>query len=146
MRPYHLAIAFILATAVSAAPVPKAVKKQDDKSALVGTWKVSAVTINQTSSSLDTHTFIFDADGGVRTLFGNKNNSSDWTWTIDTTTNPRTMRWVSGPGTKNSWSCVYELDGDSLKVGFIAPGNKLPAKVEPTEGLTLYVMNRDTSK
>lgn len=147
MRPYHLAVAFILATAVSAAPVPKAVKKQDDKSTLVGTWKVSAVTINGNDSFPNTHTFIFDADGGVKTLFGKISSTSTWNWTIDTTTSPRTMRWESNPknNNNNSLNCVYELDDDSLKVGFISPGSKPPAKLEPTEGLTLYVMIRDTS-
>jgi uncharacterized protein (TIGR03067 family) len=102
------------------------------------------VTINGSESPLSTHTFIFDADSGVRTIF-NGNSASTWEVTLDMTASPRTMKWVS-PGRANSsdWDCVYELSGNTLKVGFVRKG-ATPVKVEPADGLTLYVMTRDTT-
>ena len=126
---------------LTAAPVPKDFKKTDDKVALVGLWKVNRLTINgRADQNLHTHTFGFDAEGNCHTLFG-QNARSDWTFTLDPTASPKRMNWVAkGGGSK--WVCVYEVAGDTLKVGFVAQNVEPPATVEPGPTLTLYEMTR----
>lgn len=137
MRPLVALLA--LASLASAAPVPKAPKKVDDKAALVGTWKVTL--LNGKAENLHTHTYMFDADGGVRTLFGT-NGTSDWTWAIEPDESPKRMKWKSKEGAAG-FDCIYELDGDTLKLGFLTSGQAPPAKVEVTPGVTLYEMKRE---
>ncbi len=143
MRP--LVALVLLAGLATAAPVPKAVKKQDDKTALIGTWLVTDLTVNGKNNTVSYNTFTFDTEGKV-TLRHQKGEpgGSGWTWTIDDTASPRRMQWATQQG-RTDWDLVYEVDGDTLKVGFIGKGSKPPTKVEPCEGLTLYVMSRDTS-
>lgn len=147
MRPLlPVVILTLLAGLATAAPVPKAVKKLDDKSAIVGTWTVTDLTVNSRKVDISYKTFTFDAEGKVTLRYAkDAGNGSSWTWTIDDSTTPRRMQWTTQPG-RNDWDLVYEVDGDSLKVGFIAKGSKPPTAVEPGDGLTLYIMTRDTTK
>ena len=139
MRPL-LALLLLVAVA-SAAPVPKAIKKKDDASLIVGTWKVTALN-GQNNGTFHTHTFVFDAEGGVRTVYSG-DQTTDWTWALVAGDAPKRMRWVAKTKGQTDFDCVYELDGDTLKFGFITSGQKPPAKVEPGPGLTLYELTRD---
>ena len=112
-----------------AAQVPKEFRKGDDKALLAGTWKAHALSINgRPEQSIVTHTFRLEPDGRCHTLFGN-GQRSDWTYTLDQTKTPKRMTWV-GAGTGNSvtFECVYEVSGDSMKLGFITRGKTAPAK------------------
>jgi uncharacterized protein (TIGR03067 family) len=139
MRPL-LALA-LLAGLAAAAPVPKELKKKDDKHSLLGTWKVTELTSDGKPTTASYHTFVFTDDGKLTLIEGKNKTGPQWTWAIDQSTTPRTMKWATG----NPWDCVYELDGDSLKLGLLNKGAKPPASVEPGNGLTLYVMTRDTT-
>ena len=141
MRP--LAALALLVALASAAPVPKEIKKKDDKARLVGTW--AAVALNGKPQPAGTYTFTFDADGGVNLQTGG-GSASEWTWTIDPTESPKRMKWVDKKNPATSWECVYELTGDTFKLGFVPPGQPTPATVEVTPGVTLYEMTRDTSE
>lgn len=141
MRALLLSLA-LLAGSATAAPVPKSIKKVDDKTAILGRWKVTEITVNGRPTTASYHTFVFTDDGKLTLLSGTEQTGPLWTWTVDDTASPRTMKWT----TANPWDCVYDLDGDSLKLGLLNKGAKTPAKVEPTEGLTLYVMTREPSK
>ncbi len=138
MRP--LLIIALLVGVAPAAPVPKAVKKADDKTLLLGSWKVSEVTANGKPATVSYHTFVFTEDGKLTLLSGAEKTGPQWTWTIDPSATPRAMKWATG----NPWDCVYDLDGDSLKLGLLNKGASVPATVEPGDGMTLYVMTRET--
>ena len=142
MRPLF-AVALLVGLA-PAAPIPKALKKSDDKTLIVGTWQVHTLTVSGRKADISNDTFVFDAEGKVKLLNGGRDNGSFWTWTIDPDASPPGMRWASNGG-RNNWDCVYELSGDTLKVGFISSGAKRPEKVEPGASLTLYEMTRDTT-
>ena len=43
---------------------------------------------------------------------------------------PRRLQWLNGPD-KAKWLCLYELDGDRLKLAFVDQGTDPPAKIEP---------------
>jgi uncharacterized protein (TIGR03067 family) len=144
MRP--LLVTLVCAAVGIAAPVPKDLKnkKQDDNTAIVGTWKVNTLTVNGKVSNISTEVFVFSDTGEVRTLTGGRDGGSVWKWTLDPAAAPPAMRWNRAVG-GSDWECVYELSGDTLKVGFIGKGSARPEKVEPGPSLTLYEMTRDTS-
>lgn len=143
MRP--LVLLTLLAGTTAAAPVPKAVKKADDKTALVGTWRVTAETLNGRNERVTDDTFMFDAEGILTIRPKNPDMyKPHWTFKLDSEASPRRMQLslsVKGPFERE---LVYELDGDTLKVGFINKGANPPAAVEPGDGLNLFVMTRDT--
>ncbi len=146
MRPLHPVLTIALfAGFADAAPVPKALKKEDDKTAMTGTWQVTEYTEGGQNAVSSHGTFVFGAEGVV-TLRSKKNDmySPSWMFSLDTSASPRRMQLLMGKRLVIR-ELVYELDGDNLKVGFINDGANPPTKVEPGDGLTLYVMTRDTS-
>lgn len=133
MRPL-LAIALLVGLAL-AAPVPKELKKKDDATAIIGTWK---------PASTGTCHFKFNDDGTMRTWHSpNIGSPIDWTYTLDPIATPKTMKLTTAKG-KETHDCIYELDGDGLKIAFVL-GAKDPKKVEAGPGLQLYEQTRDTS-
>jgi uncharacterized protein (TIGR03067 family) len=119
-----LAVA-LLAALAPAAPVPKALKKKvDDTSAIVGTWRPAPGTRGES--------FRFTADGGMQAWTGGAGGgeSFPYTWVIDPTTDPKRMTWGSSSNpTQVQFECVYELDGDRLRIAYNGVG-KRPAKVD----------------
>ena len=107
MRPL-LAVALLVGFA-PAAPVPKTLKKQDDKDAILGTWNPAPGR---------TEWFEFKADGNMKAWNTGVSAASGvpYKWSIDPTATPKRMTWYSPGEAKPSWEGVYELDGDTLKV------------------------------
>jgi hypothetical protein len=135
MRP--LVAALLLVTLAPAAPVPKAVKKKDDKELLVGTWK----PVNQ-----DSAWFQFAADGTLKTWHGetdNPNSQMNWSWALDPEPTPRRVRLTRVPDSHNGYDCLYELDGDTLKFVFLLKkGMDPPKKVEGGPDLQFHQMTK----
>ena len=138
MRPL-LAVALLSALA-TAAPVPKA--KKDDKSLLLGTWTVTSDN-GKTGDERYIQSFEFK-DGDL--LHTNYRQSASVTWTIelDPTATPKTLRWQERGG-KTTWDCVYELSGDTLKVGIITGKAEPPAEVAKGPNCYLVELTRDTA-
>lgn len=132
----------LLAGWAASAPVPKALqkKKVDDKEALVGTWKVTALD----GKAGNIHTYTFEESGKVKTLCGGNAPGGEWFWSIEPDQTPKRMKWVSVEG-MGGFDCVYELTGDTFKLGFLTTGQKTAAAVAPGLGVTLYEMTRDTA-
>lgn len=136
MRPL-LAIVFLAGLAL-AAPVPKELKKKSDVDLIVGTWKPAQGR---------TEWFEFTADGGMKAwnTGGSAANGAPYTWSLDPTATPKRMTWYSAGQTKPSWECVYELDGDTLRISYVSAGNKLPDQVNQGNGAHFCDLHRDTS-
>ncbi len=136
-------LSVLVVGSVVAAPVPKELRKTDDAKAVLGTWKAHALSVNgRPEQVIATHTFRLEPDGRSHTLFGD-GQRSDWTYTLDPTTTPKRMTWVgAGTGNNVTFQCVFEVSGDTMKLGFIGNGKTAPAKVEPGPDLTLYEMKR----
>jgi hypothetical protein len=133
----------LLAGWAAAAPVPKALKaKLEDKTALVGTWKVTL--LNGNGGNIHTHTYTFEEGGKVKVLCGANVPGGEWFWSIEPDQTPKRMKWVSVEG-MGGFDCVYELTGDTFKLGFLTTGQKTAAAVAPGLGVTLYEMTRDTA-
>ena len=134
MRPL-LALALLVAFA-PAAPVPKGIKKQNDQERIVGRW------LAQNGRG---HSFVYNEDGTMKVWDGAMEpvGGANYKWTIDPTVTPKRMTWYGVGGTAPQYECVYELDGDELKITYeSAP--KIPTAVGG--GSQNHRMTRDPAK
>lgn len=127
-----LAVALFVGVA-SAAPVPKAVKQKDETALLVGRWKGADPT---------SHSFEYRADGTMKVWNGeNDSGAAEYRWTLDPAASPKRMTWYdrNGDPPRPAFECVYELDGDELKISYeSAP--RVPAAIN--EGSQQHRMTR----
>lgn len=138
-----LLVAVVLTALAPAAPVPKAVKKVDDKTLLLGTWKTTSEN-GKKGKDIWTHTYHFTADGHLRQEFGPK-DESNWDWAIDPDQTPKRMTWVNRKDAKTAYDCTYELDGDTLRLNYVSAKSPLPKGVGPNAGGYAVEMTRDTT-
>ncbi len=145
MRLYKsmLAIGFALAASgLSAAPIPKELKRDNDKVRILGKWKQEFLAMRGGEKQPDTSaTFRFSPDGGCGITSGNATRENPSEYTLDAASTPRKMKWLNGPE-KTEWRCLYELDGDSLKVCFIDHNTEVPAVLAPAANATIYYLKR----
>lgn len=141
MRPL-LALAVLIGFA-SAAPVPKALKKNDDRTLLLGTWKTISEH-GKTGKDIWTHTYHFEESGHLQQWFG-PTDTSNWDWTIDPEQTPKRMTWVNQKNARNAYDCVYELDGNTLRINYVSVKSPLPKGVGVNSGGYAIEMTRDTS-
>ena len=136
------ALVLLAATAtLTAAPVPKDPKPGDDAALLLGAWKVESMIRDGESVPPDTSRWTFTGEGTLDTL-NTRKVVSEWTFTIDPKAAPKRMTWTAKlNGTK--WDCVYELKGDTLKIGFLDAHAKTPRAVEAGPTLILYELKRE---
>lgn len=140
MRPLAITLLLFGAAGASAAPVPKALQKQDETKRVVGTWR---------PTSSDSAWFEFGADGTLRTWHGernNRNSAMNWTYSLVPDSTPRQMKLTRVPDSHNWYDCLYEFDGDTLKFVFLLKnGMTSPQKIEAGKDLQLHQLTRDTS-
>lgn len=136
-----LAVALLVGLA-PAAPVPKGLKKKvNDAEAIVGIWMHSSGTRDEN--------FEFTPDGKMRAWMGNGGpggTTFGYSWTLDPTATPKRMTWGGANDPKPQWECVYELDGDTLRICYIASGQPVPTAVaREMKGGFYCDLRRDTS-
>lgn len=122
MRP--LLALILLAGLAVAAPVPKALKKQDTSSQILGTWKPDK----------GSEWFAFDAEGGMKAWTnGSANSPALYTYTIDADPDGRPWRmiWYSKGQPKPSFQAVFVVDGDRLFLSYSGFGNVQSARPDP---------------
>ncbi len=134
-------LAVVLVAALApAAPVPKALKpKTDDKTALVGVWRPAPGTRDES--------FRFTEDGRMQAWSGQARDggtSFPFSWSIDPTTDPKQMTWGDAASKQLSFECVYELDGDRLRIGYGQPA-KRPTGVTAGQAMFVCDLVRDSS-
>ena len=134
MRPLF-ALLLVGSGSVAAAPVPKELRKPDDKNLIVGTWKPVSPKAGW---------FQFAADGTLQTWNDPLRSSEQaWTWeVVDQKATPKRAKITLVKG--RSFECVYELDGDALKFALIMyPQKGVPANVEEHPALQFFDLTRD---
>jgi hypothetical protein len=125
MRPL-LALVLLGSLAV-AAPVPKALKKQDTATLLVGTWKPD--------NGKGSEWFQFDGEGGMKAwTSGSVNSPALYTYTLDPDPDAREWRmtWSSKGQPKPSYQVVYVIDGDRMYLTYTGVNSTPPTKPDPT--------------
>ena len=141
MRHMTLALTWftLSATASVAAPALKD-RKIDDATRILGMWAQEAISVHgNEQNTQQQNTFRFGNDGTCGIVTGSRENPAEYT--LDVAKSPRQMKWLNGPA-KTEWLCIYELDGDSLKVAFVDQGTEPPKKIEPAKNLTIYYLRR----
>ena len=130
-------------SALSAAPVPKEVKRNNDEFRILGKWKQEFLSSRGAEKEAATATFRFEAEGKCAIVYGDGDGPPLMTsgYSLDAATSPRAMKWLNGPE-KTEWRCLYELDGDSLKVCFIDHNTEVPAVFAPAANATIYYLKR----
>jgi uncharacterized protein (TIGR03067 family) len=121
-----------------AAPVPKAVMKQSDEKAILGHWRGTTLPV---SANQTVYTFCFSADGTCGIGHNGQAALSDCVYSLDPSGTPKRMKWLNG-SERTEWRCVYELDGDMLRIGFVPPNQEVPNNLELKNNLTVYELKR----
>lgn len=137
MRRFALLV-LIVAVPVVAAPVPKAVKKKVDSQTILGKWEGGLAGTAKGGG----YVFRFADDGkcGITNIGPNgRENGAEYQLHPDKS--PRQMTWWNG-AERTEWRCVYELDGDTLKVVFVHQGTDIPPDAAPRAGVTVYELKR----
>jgi len=82
------------ATAVVAAPVPKEIKRNNDKILILGKWKQEFMSLRGAEKQPETiNTFQFDADGKCGISYDNSPRQNDSEYSLDPTSSPGKMKW-----------------------------------------------------
>lgn len=123
--PLTLAWLTLAATVNVAAPALKD-RKDDHRTRILGNW--TQVSISQRGGQPEpgaVTTFRFGSDGKCGITNTSRENPAQYTLNVAAT--PRRMKWLNGPEL-TEWLCLYELDGDTLKVAFVDQGTEAPRK------------------
>jgi uncharacterized protein (TIGR03067 family) len=141
IRPAALA-ALLLAPAVVAAPVPKAVKKQDDVDRIVGRWKCESA-FNGKEEMVGSH----KNDVWTFAPAGEKSEQLTPTGTrysLDYSFPAPGERQMNLACNGNPYLGVYELDGDTLTIAF--RDRNRPATLDKAAGVYLFTFRREGAK
>lgn len=123
MRP--LVVLTLLAGLITAAPVPKALKKADDKSSLIGTWKPDK----------GSEWFQFDTEGGMKAWTTNTAGTPvQYTYAVEPDTDGREWRmiWSMKGQPRPSYQAVFVVDGDRMNMTYSGFSAQPMAKPDPS--------------
>jgi uncharacterized protein (TIGR03067 family) len=127
MKPiFGLLAAFVVSLATSSARADGAA---DEWKKLAGTWRVDAATYGgKDATSTFKAAVLTIEEGKYKLVFG---STDAGTLTIDPSKKPKSMTIMGteGPNKDKTIPCIYEIDGDTLKICYALGG----AKEAPTE-------------
>ena len=132
-----LPLLLLFAVPLTAAPVPKAVKKADDATLILGRWESVTVQYDgRPGTAGAVFRFADDGKGGV--VPPGQKAEVPATFTLDPNDTPKRLEWaLNGPAKSVA---TYELDGDTLKLAFGAATR--PPKAAPGPGVSYYELKR----
>ena len=131
-----IGIAFA-SSALSAAPVPKEIKRDNDEFRILGKWEQAFLSLHGAEKQADTTiAFHFEAGGKCSIAYGDGPSQNPSKYTLDGAPSPRRMKWLNGPE-KTEWRCMYEVEGDTLKVCFIDSNTEMPTAISPAKNATI---------
>jgi uncharacterized protein (TIGR03067 family) len=146
------AFIWVATTAAAAEERTRPNQSKSDKELLQGTWK--AVSCGLNGKSVDaafikehpaTFTFRGDDFSTVEATTQERPTRTNGTFTVDATKSPKqmAMKATSGPLTGRTLIFIFELEGDTLKVGLPAkPGWAGPPEKFDQEGVATMVLER----
>jgi uncharacterized protein (TIGR03067 family) len=137
--PMVLITSLATATFLVAAPALKD-PKQDDAARIVGQWTLESLSMHGGQPQGDRATTVrFSKDGTCGITNGSSESGASFS--LLPIASPRRLQWLNGPQ-KTEWLCLYEIDGNRLKLAFVDGGTEPPAKIEPAKNLTIYYLTR----
>jgi len=114
----------------------------DDAKAILGTWTpVTAELAGEPMADAVLKAIILKLDNGKYEV-SVAGKLDKGTWTQDATTKPKslTIQGTDGPNAGKTYPCIYEIDGDKLRVCYDLSGKKAPADFSTAKGTLLYLV------
>jgi len=120
----------------------------DDAKAVQGSWtpaKAELAGRPMTDDVLKTISLKLD-NRRYEVFVGNKPDRG--TYTIDSTTKPKSMTitGTGGPNNGKTFPAIYELEGDTLRICYDLSGAKRPAEFKTSAGAKLYLVTYTRKK
>jgi uncharacterized protein (TIGR03067 family) len=145
-----LAIALILAAALTARAAEESSdhKPQDDQKALQGDWvptKAELAGKPMPDDVLKTISLKLTKNDYEVLVAGHPDKG---TWSIDPDAKPKamTVKGVKGPNAGKTFPCIYELDGDTLRICYDLSEKARPKEFKTAEGTKLYLVTYKRKK
>jgi len=140
-------LSFLLAASLAAGTAPS-----DDAKMLEGTWLPRTAELGgRPLGDAVLKSISLKLDGGKYEVF--VGNSPDrGTYTLDPTTNPRSISvtGTDGPNKGKTFPAIYQLghddDGDTLRICYDLSGKRRPTEFKSVVGTKLYLVNYSRKK
>jgi uncharacterized protein (TIGR03067 family) len=143
-----VAIAGYLFLAVGAGIAAGDADAADDAKAIQGTWTpIKAELTGQPMPEAVLKTILLKLDGeNYEVSVAGKTDKG--TCVQDTTTKPKrlTIKGTEGPNAGKTFLCIYELNGDTLRVCYDLSGMKTPEEFATAKGTPLYLVTYTRKK
>lgn len=126
--------AFISFLACAAAP--------DDAHAFRGTWipaKAELAGQPISDAALKTITLKLD-DGKYEVMVGDQPDKGTYTFNSLDKPKSMTVTGTEGPNKGKTFPCIYELEGDTLRICYDLSGRQRPTEFKTTRGTRLYLV------
>lgn len=139
-------LALLLAGSALAAPIPKELKKDDDKTRILGTWVLAKANVNgKHDPNYFWHSVTFSADGGSCFRYKTTAEEPYDKFEVDTASSPRTVTWL-----KASASVInprpYAFRDGKLVMATRVGGGIEPTSLEPGPGIIVFEYERAEKK
>ncbi len=144
MRTHLLCIGLAITAALPAC----AAGSVNDARAVQGSWKpVSAELAGQPMPEAVLKTISLKlADGKYEAMGGGHPDYG--TYSLDAAVQPKgmTVTGTNGPNQGKTFPCIYELNGDTLRICYDLSGSKRPAEFKTVAGTKLYLVTYHRKK
>jgi uncharacterized protein (TIGR03067 family) len=140
---------FVISLAVgsaAAAPIPKELKKADDKTRIVGTWAMTRCNVSGKDTTASWQTITFDADGGVRAHSREERLILEFTTALDPVATPKRMPWRNKQTGDAMYECVYRLADGGLTIVVPHDHKTPPTSLDQAPRVTVYEFKRAAAK
>ena len=133
---------FCIRLAVAVSLTACAASNQADLNALQGNWKpVSAELAGQPVADTVLKTISLKLESGRYEVFVGSSPDRG-TYLLDETTQPKgmTVTGTDGPNKGKTFPCIYEVQGDRLRICYDLSGTKRPTEFKSLAGTKLYLV------
>jgi uncharacterized protein (TIGR03067 family) len=140
-------LAVLLAGSALAAPVPKELRKPDDKVAILGKWEIARANVNgkEVAKYFPEHTMTFRRDGTVVFEYPNGDTPQVLDWTLDPTETPKRFR-CKMQRSEVSSSYRYAFREGRLVLAHTLGLKSVPDDLAPVPGISVVEYRRAGTK
>jgi uncharacterized protein (TIGR03067 family) len=137
-------IGLAAATLLLAAPAPDDPTKKDQEK-IQGTWKVDSIQSPTGEPQADVADMRWTFDGEKLSVAKGGNEFKKGTFRLDASKKPPALDLVPDDKDEKPTACIYQLDGDTLKIAAGKAGGDRPTEFKPDKdaGFGVVVLKRD---
>lgn len=132
--------ACLLVSALTFAQDPKA--KADDATLMQGSWTIVEAELGGTPFPAESTKDMTLVNAKGSYVLKSKGPEDKGTTAIDATKTPKQLdiKGTDGPNKGKTFLCIYEIDGDTLKVCYDLSGKARPTEFKTTAGTMLFLV------